>query len=288
MDMWNQYFIPENLVDALRLMREFGERARLMAGGTDLVLDFSNGKFPGVEAVVDIACLPELRGIHAEGEVIKIGAAVTLAEVMRSELLQKHTPILIDAARQIAGPQIRNTATIGGNVVNASPAADMVPPLLALDAQVEIVDLGGVVRLTPLERFLLGNRKVALEPGEILTGLQFKAPGPGMRSYFRKVQPRRSNAIAMLNLAMMLRVETGRLKDVRIALGAVAPTAVRLRKLEGQLEGLRVEEAGELKQYRQVAEEIAPISDFRASRPYRLRVAQNLVREAVRMAVDSG
>jgi CO/xanthine dehydrogenase FAD-binding subunit len=286
MDMWNQYFIPENLPGALRLVKEFGERARLIAGGTDLVLDFSNGKFPEVEAVVDISCLPKLRGIHKEGKVIRIGAAVTLAEVIRSDLIRSSAPILVDAARQIAGPQIRNIATIGGNVANASPAADMVPPLLALETSVETIDTTEIVRLVPLERFLLGNRQVDLGMGEILTGLQFKIPEPGMQSYFRKVQPRRSNAIAMLNLALMLRVDAGRLRDVCIAMGAVAPTPVRLHGLEGQLVGLTVEEASEPEHYRQVRVEIAPITDFRASRQYRLRVAQNLVQEAVAALLD--
>lgn len=284
--MWKQYFIPENLLAALRLLKKFGERARLIAGGTDLVLDFSNGKFPEIEAVVDISCLPELRGIHLEGNVLKIGAAVTLTEIISSELIRSSAPILIDAARQIAGPQIRNSATIGGNVANASPAADMVPPLLALGALVQTIDLAEVVRLVPLEQFLLGNRRVDLGADEILSGLQFKTPGPEMQSYFRKVQPRRSNAIAMLNLALMLRVDSGRLQDVRIAMGAVAPTAVRLHGLEGQLVGLPVEEASEPERYRQVRLEIAPITDFRASRQYRLRVAQNLVQEAVASLLD--
>jgi CO/xanthine dehydrogenase FAD-binding subunit len=284
--MWKQYFIPENLLAALRLLKKFGDRARLIAGGTDLVLDFSNGKFSEIEAVVDISSLPELRGIHLEGNVLKIGAAVTLTEIISSELIRSIAPILIDAARQIAGPQIRNSATIGGNVANASPAADMVPPLLALGALVQTIDLAEVVRLVPLEQFLLGNRQVDLGAGEILAGLQFKTPGPEMQSYFRKVQPRRSNAIAMLNLALMLRVDAGRLQDVRIAMGAVAPTAVRLHGLEEQLVGLPVEEASEPERYRQVRLEIAPITDFRASRQYRLRVAQNLVQEAVAALLD--
>jgi len=279
--MWNQYFTPNKLSKALRLMERYRERARIIAGGTDLVLDFSNQRHLPVEAMVDISAIPELKQISLENSLVTIGAAVTLAEILHSDLLLSSAAVLVDAARQIAGPQIRNVATIGGNVVNASPAADTVPALLVLDSRISITSLRRKPREIPLSQFLLGNRKVDLRSGEIVTSIQFPLPDPSTRQYFRKVQPRRSMAIAMLNLAILLQVTGDRIIEARIGMGAVAPTAVRVKTVENELKNLPVSMAGNPKLYTGVNQDIAPISDFRASRIYRICVAQNLLREAI-------
>lgn len=279
--MWQQYFTPNNLTDALKLMEQHRDRARIIAGGTDLVLDFSNGRLAPVETLVDISQIPELKKVALDGEALTIGSTVTLAEIIQSGLLRSRAPLLVESARKIAGPQIRNMATIGGNVVNASPAADMVPPLLVLDSIIMVIKPGHIRREVPLKEFLRGNRKVELEIGEIVTGFTFTPPGPSTQFYFRKVQPRRSMAIAILNIAIYLEVEDKRIKDIRIAMGAVAPTAVRLHTIESELVGLPVEKAIEPARYLGTDQDIAPISDFRASRQYRLQVARNLLREAV-------
>jgi CO/xanthine dehydrogenase FAD-binding subunit len=279
--MWNQYFTPNKLSEALRLMERYHDRARLIAGGTDLVLDFSNQRHTPVEAMVDISTIPELKQISLESGLANIGAAVTLAEILHSDLLASRAPVLVDAVRQIAGPQIRNVATIGGNVVNASPAADSVPSLLVLDSRVSIIGSRRRPREIPLSEFLLGNRRVDLRTGEIVTGFRFPLPDPATRQYFRKVQPRRSMAIAMLNLAILLQVEGDRIADARIAMGAVAPTAVRVKTVENELKNLPVGWASNPRLYTGVAQDISPISDFRASRVYRISVAQNLLREAI-------
>ena len=176
--MWNQYLTPNSLAEALQFTQQYQERARLLAGGTDLIPDFYSHRFASVEAVVDISCLPELKKIDLQSGIITIGSAVTLSEIIGSELLNTSVPILVAAAKQIAGPQIRNVATIGGNVVNASPAADMIPVLLVLDSLVSIATLSGKVRQVPLQAFLLGNRKVDLSTGEIVTGFSFSLPDP--------------------------------------------------------------------------------------------------------------
>lgn len=279
--MWKQYFTPSKLSDALQLMEQYHDRVHIIAGGTDLVLDFLSKKNSSVEALIDISSIPKLKNITLEKGVVSIGAAVTFSEIINSDVLKSHAAVLVDAARQIAGPQIRNIATIGGNVVNASPAADTIPALLVLGSMVSITSNKREFREVPLSEFLLGNRKVALQTGEIVTGFHFPLPDQTTRFYFRKVQPRRSMAIAILNLAILLKVEVNRIVDVRIAIGAAAPTAVRLRTVEKELINLPVKFAANPKLYTGVNQDIAPISDFRASRKYRLCVAQNLLHEAI-------
>ncbi len=285
--MWNQYLTPTSLAEALHLTGQYQERARVIAGGTDLILDFSSRRFPSIEAVVDISCLPELKQIDLNAGVITIGSAVTLSEIISSELLNRSVPILVACARQIAGPQIRNVATIGGNVVNASPAADMVPGLLVLDSLVSIVQFDGKIRRIPLPAFLLGNRKVDLSPGEVVTGFSFSLPDPGTHYYFRKVQPRRAMAIAMLNLAILMKVDHQEITDIRIAMGAVAPTAVRVKTVERELKNSSIQMVANPERYDGISQDILPISDFRASRDYRLKVARNLLREAIVGLVES-
>ncbi len=279
--MWNQYLIPNELSEALELLVHYSDRARVIAGGTDLVLDFSSGKYPSVDTLVDISSIRDLKDISVENGEIHIGSAVTLSEILHSNLLKTHARVLVNAVQQIAGPQVRNIATIGGNVVNASPAADAVPALLVLDASVTTASSNGAQRQIPLDKFLLGNRKVDLNVIEIVSGFQFPIPDEAAYHYFRKVQPRRSMAIAMLNLAIVLQMENERITNIRIAMGAVAPTAVRLRTVENDLRNMTIDKAADIGLYAGVKRDIMPISDFRASNMYRLSVAQNLLREVI-------
>jgi len=279
--MWNTYFSPENIQDALQIINRGPDQSRIIAGGTDLVLDFSSGRLPPVDAVVDISNIPELKIISKDSESITIGSAVTLSEIIHSDLIQNHAGILSEAAQQIAGLQIRNIATLGGNVVNASPAADMVPPLLVQECMVIIINSDQVIREIPLENFLQGNRQVDLSRCEIVTGFKFQVPEAKTIQYFRKVQNRGSMAIAVLNLAVFMGIKDKHIAQVRIAMGAVAPTAVRIKSIEERLTGLPIYEADNPQIYNEIHKDIAPISDFRATRNYRLRVAQSITRQAV-------
>jgi CO/xanthine dehydrogenase FAD-binding subunit len=279
--MWNDYYTPGCLSDALDVLQQLGSRARIIAGGTDMVLDFSSNRVPAAKALVDVSAIPELKGIRLEDGMVTIGAAETLTRVLQSPILRSQVPVLTEAVRTIAGPQVRNTATLGGNVVNASPAADTVPALLVLDADILISGPDNKSRSLPVEKFLLGVRKVDLLPGEIVTAFSFRLPNASARQYFRKVQPRHSMAIAMLNLAILVEVVDGYISDVRLSMGAVAPTALRLRGVEAALRAKPVSTALDSNTFTAVTSEILPITDFRASSSYRLRVAKNLLREAV-------
>jgi carbon-monoxide dehydrogenase medium subunit len=284
--MWHRYFTPNELGEALSLLQQYGASARIVAGGTDLVLDFNSDRCPPVEALLDISNITELKQITLENDLVHIGSAVTFSQILKSDLLLSYAPLLVDAVRTIAGPQIRNIATIGGNVVNASPAADTIPPLLVLDTVVSIARPREMVRRISLDKFLLGNRKVDLQSDEIVTGIDFPLPHPSARYYFRKVQPRQSMAIAILSLALLLQVQDNRIADARIALGSVAPTAVRVKSIEQGLRNLPITSVTEPALYTRVKEDIAPISDFRASLTYRLEVAEQLLQESITSLLD--
>ncbi|HZW03898.1 MAG TPA: FAD binding domain-containing protein [Anaerolineaceae bacterium] len=284
--LWNEYYLARTLDEALALLGTFGPRARVIAGGTDLVLGLEEGKVSGVEILVDISRLPELKTVQADGERLTIGAGLTVSELQRSATVQAAAPILSEAAGFIAGRQIRNVATIGGNVVNGSPAADLTPALLVLDAVVSIAGQDGARRETPLERFLLGVRKVDLSPEELVLAFHMPRPAAGARLRFRKVQPRQAMAISILNLAVHLRLEAGCLTDVRLAMGAVAPTTVRLAAVERRLAGLPAADLARVDLAEALQADITPISDFRSSRDYRFRVAQRLLQAELLSAVE--
>lgn len=283
---WNEYYLAQTLDEALALLGRYGSRARVIAGGTDLVLSFEEGKISGIEALIDISRLPELQSILVEDHRITVGAGVTVSQLQRSAAIQSAARILSQAAGVIAGRQIRNLATIGGNVVNGSPAADLVPPLLVLNADVDIAGKDGARRTTSLERFLLDVRKVDLAPDEIVVAFHMPCPATGARLRFRKVQPRRAMAISILNLAIYLSLESGRLAEVRLAMGAVAPTAVRLPCVEYLLTGIPVADLDRVSLTEALRADIAPISDFRSSRNYRLIVAERLLRAELASAIE--
>lgn len=279
--MWKHYFTPETLDNALQLLQEYNGRSQIIAGGTDLVLELEAKKTNVIDVLVDVSKVPELCEITRDGDTISIGAAITFSEIQRSELLADHAKLLVDAMPQIAGTQIRNVATIGGNVVNGSPAADTVPMLLVLDAFVSTKSLERGERKIPITEFLVDYRKVDLLPGEIVTGFHFQIPELDARFCFRKVQLRRSMAIAVLNLAILLNIKDNKILNVKIAMGAVAPTAVRIPSVENALENLPANEIPNSKIFSSVADDISPISDYRASYQYRLNVAQNLLQEEI-------
>ena len=279
--LWDEYHLTATLDEALALLAQYGPRARIVAGGTDLVLAIEEGRIRGVEALVDISRLQELKTIQADDDLITIGAGVTLSELIQSKVVCAHAPILVEAAGWIAGRQIRNVATVGGNVINASPAADLTPALLVLESGVLVVGSDDAKREVPLADFLLGVRKVDLSSGEVVVEFQFKRPVAGALMRFHKVQLRRAMAISLMNLAVYLRVDDGLLSDVRIAMGAVAPTILRLQALEQALTGMPAKEVGNFSFRELLQAEIAPISDFRGSSDYRFNVAERLLQAEI-------
>jgi len=258
------YVRPQTLEQLLTGLQEARSEGAVLAGGTDLHVKIRAG-MSSPRVLFDISELAPCRSIVPEKESLRIGGAVRMAELMASAAVWAKVPSLAAAAREMSSRQIRNRATLAGNIVTASPAADAVPPLLAADATLLLVSSAGK-RVVPLADFLLGPGKTSLADGEVMTEILIPSERSGCCSGFVKVGRRKAQAISIINLAGAIHIgEDGIVKDVRIALGAVAPTAMRARQAEAVLLGTNpnarnLEEAAAL-----AAEECNPISDVRGS-----------------------
>ena len=271
------YARPGTLAEATDLLGQGGWR--LMAGGTDL--------YPGAGAslagrVLDLTGMRELSGITA-GQGLRIGAATTWTAIAAADL-PPAARALQQAARQVGGRQVQNSGTIGGNLCNASPAADGVPPLLALGAEVELVSAAGARRL-PLADFLLGPRRPALLPGEVLTAVLGADAGLVGRSAFVKLGARSHLVISIAMVAARVGIEGGRITGAALAVGSCSAVAVRLPAVEAALVGAAVADAVGLVRAEGVQAALSPIDDMRATAGYRRGAAVELVRRAVAEAL---
>lgn len=275
-----EYYEPRSLGEALEILDKYGEKARVLAGGTDLLVKIK-ARLLEPSVLVNLKKIPGLSYVEEEGEFVKIGALTRLRDLERSEVVAKHLPALHDAVKAMGSVQIRNMATIGGNLCNASPAADTAPPLLVHDAKVVVASVRGT-RVIPLEEFFMGPGKTALEPNEILVEIVAKKAGVGS-SAFKKVT-RVSVDLAIASSAVYVKVEGDVISEARVALGSVAPRPLRARRTESLLRGLRIG-SRELREALQALEgEIAPITDVRATAEYRRHVAKVLTWEALNEA----
>ncbi len=267
------YARPHTLNEALRLLT--GGEARILAGGTDLY----PGAGPALAGpIVDVAALAELSGFTS-GQGLRIGSATTWTMVAEATL-PPALCALQQAARQVGGRQVQNAGTIGGNLCNASPAADGVPPLLALGAEVELASVSGTRRLA-LQEFLLGPRRTALAQGEVLTAVVIPERALHGRSAFLKLGARSHLVISIAMVAARLVVEGGHVTEAALAVGACSPVAVRLAAVETALLGVSVVGAPERILAADVAAALAPIDDVRATADYRREAVVELVRRAV-------
>jgi N-methylhydantoinase B len=255
----------------------------MLAGGTDIFPAKANDAAWGrgrEEPVLDLSAIPELRGITQDPRDFRIGAAVTWSEILAADLPPDFDALRL-AAREVGGRQIQNRGTLAGNLCNASPAADGVPPLLCLDAEVELVSLEGSRRL-PLSAFLLDNRQTALRPDELVSAILVPRPPTGARSTFLKLGARRYLVISIAMVAAWLRPDAeGKVAEARIAVGACSPVAQRLSKLEADLLGLPLDESLAATATPQHLTPLSPIDDVRASAGYRREAALTLVQRAL-------
>ena len=254
--------------------------ARPFAGGTDLMVLLEAGHLPEGRYVSLQHC-PELLGVQEiDGGRVSIGAMTTYTGIQRSERLAREYPLLGIAARETGGVATQNRGTIGGNIANASPAADTPPVLLVYDAELELISASGSRRV-PYGKFHLGYKQMDLRRGEIIARILLPPSGgtSAWRSYYRKVGTRRAQAISKVCMAGMIRVEANAIQDVRIAIGSVAPTVVRAVTTEEALRGQPLDAGTIAAAERALLTEIAPIDDIRSTARYRARVAANLLRE---------
>ncbi len=230
------YIRPQTLDETLHLLAQPQKRSRLLAGGTDLMIRLRYAA-PDFDRIIDISRLPELKIIAREEDSIHIGASVTYTEILESALLQDLTPFFVAAARQIAGPQIRNQGSIGGNIVNAAGGADMLPPLVCLDATVQLASKQGQRSLL-LTDFIEQPHRTRIRPEEVLTRIIFPAPQPETNAVFIKLGRQRTKAISRITIAAMGRTDArGRISFMRFVPGAIAPRVQRFTAVEERLLG---------------------------------------------------
>lgn len=267
--MWKQYILAQSIDDAVLALAREGESARIIAGGTDLILEIERGVRQGIDTIVDITRIPGLDEIHEDRDgVIHIGPLVTHNHVVASPLIREKAYALLQACWEVGSPQIRNRGTVAGNLVTASPANDTISPLMALDAKLHLVSSQGE-RVVSLGDFYTGVRKTIMAANEVIADIFFKAPEPHQHSYFIKTALRRAQAISVINVSVCLTVSNGQIADAQIALGAAAPTIIHAQEAEAYLEGKHLDgdvivHAAEL-----VAQAARPISDVRGSADYR-------------------
>ncbi|MGB9904343.1 MAG: FAD binding domain-containing protein [Desulfotomaculales bacterium] len=281
------YFEPATIAQAIAALKENGAGAWRLAGGTDLLVRMKRREI-SPDVLVDLKNIPELTGMNAEEGGFRIGALTTVAALLRNKEVGRLFPALRQAAAVMASPPIRELATLGGNICNASPAADLVPPLVAAGARVVIAGENGT-RTVPLEEFFRGPRETVLQAQDILTAVIIPWPSKECRSVYLKQGIRRGHEIAIAGVAVSLvRGEKNRLAGVRIALGAVGPTVLRASQAEEFLRQHPLSEAVLAEAGSLAALAAQPIDDIRASAWYRREIVRILTVRALKFCLADG
>ena len=275
------YVAARDAQHAIALLAEHGAAAKILAGGTDLLVELkATQRPPGI--IVDISRAQDLKDIVLTDDGLRIGTLATHSEIMRSAIIRDLCPALIEAAHSIGAVQTRNLGTIGGNLITCVPSMDSGPALIALEALVTIASAQGQ-RQMPLASLFVGPRKTSLKPGELLIDIVIPKPNLGKPAAFQKFGLRKGQALALVNGAAAFWLDDGKgtFAAPRIALGAVAPTVMRAPKAEAYLEGRKVTDEAMAEAGRIAATEAKPISDFRASADYRRDLIAVLVQRAL-------
>jgi xanthine dehydrogenase iron-sulfur cluster and FAD-binding subunit A len=267
--MWNEYFTPTSVDEVVALLAQHGARARIVAGATDLILELERGQRPGVEALIDITRIPGLDAIRLNADgMIHLGPLVTHNHCAASQLIIDRAFALARACWEVGAPQIRNRATVAGNLITASPANDSITPLMAFDAEMRLRSMEGE-RVVKLSDFYTGVRRNVMREDEMLVDIAFPAPPEGTRSSFYKLALRRAQAVSVINVAVVLGLETDRVRHAAVTLGSVAPTIIHAEEAEEALSGARLRKGAIQRAAEAAAESARPIDDLRGSASYR-------------------
>ena len=273
-----KYVSPENKEKTLKILQEEKVNACIVAGCTNVLPDIKVKKL-SPKILIDVTAIEELRGIDKKKDKICVGPLATIAELINSELILKEGKVLIQAAQEFADPLVRNNATIGGNLVTASPAADMAIPLLTLDALIKIESFREK-REVKLKEFFLGPGKTVLQDDEMIVGIEFEQSDINKNGYFIKLGQRKAMAIAIASIAVNLEVRQNRIIRIRVAAGSVAPIPIRLIGVEEFLKNKEISTELVEEAINKVSEEVDPISDIRASEEYRRYISGILFKRA--------
>jgi len=275
-----EYFEPRSVSEALSVLARHGAEAKIIAGGTDVMVDIKFKEEPG--GLVNIKKIPGLNGISENGAGLRIGPLTTIREIETSALVREKLPVLWEAAHQFASLQVRNTATIGGNICRASPSGETLGPLLVLDAKAKLA-FGDGQKTVPFTSFFQGPGKSSVGVDGLLTEIDIPYPPAGSKSVYLKHAVRGAMDIAMVGVAVLMTSDSGKnnIQDVRIGLAAVAPTPIRATKTEALLRGkpltaALVKEAAAL-----ASTEASPINDQRSSAEYRRWIVEALTRNGL-------
>ncbi len=280
------YFAPQKIEETLEILSKYGKEIKVIAGGTDLLIQYYDRLYE-IDTWLDLKNIKELKEIKIHQNQMEIGAMVTHAQLENSQDIKKYFPVLSKAAADIGSPQIRNRGTIGGNIVNASPAGDLLAPLMAHDVQFKLLSTQGE-KIVPAKEFFIGPKKTILKPAQLLT--QIILPLPSERTYgcWIKIGKRKALIIATITLALVVEMaeDNKTVKDVRTCLGSVAPTPIEIKEIRKKMIGkdfnqLDFTELGQI-----VEGKISPIDDIRGTREYRKDIAKNIMINALKEIIS--
>jgi CO/xanthine dehydrogenase FAD-binding subunit len=277
-----RFFRPTELQELLEIKSREGSRARILDGGSNVLVYINEGSISG-GTLVDVKSLEAIKGIEERDGRLEIGAGELVADIMDSKLVRKKAPFLREVLQKFANPLVRNMATLAGNIADSSPIGDTIPPLLVLEAELVVASAKGE-RVIALEDFFTGPGKNVLGEEEVICKVRFPLPAGGAGGHV-KLGLRKGTSCSVASVAVWLVADKSSVRDIRIALGGVAPTPIRARKAENAFKGqtLDWERIAELSQ--RVTEEISPITDVRGSAEYRRQVSAALLAKAVRQAL---
>jgi len=276
-----EYFAPRNIEEALETLFRYGKDIKIIAGGTDLLIQYYDRLYE-IQNWLDLNNIPELREISVNKEKVTIGAMVTHTQLEKSEDIKKYLPALSKAAADIGSPQIRNRGTIGGNIVNASPAGDLLSPLIAYNARFKLLSNKEEITV-PAEKFFTGPKETVLKPEQLLTQIILPIPRKKTYSSWIKIGKRKAVVIATINLALVIKIGEDNLfiEDVKVCLGSVAPTPIEIKEIRKKMIGKRLDELDFNELGKLVEDKISPIDDIRGTIEYRKDVAKKIMINAL-------
>lgn len=283
--MWAKYFTVTSLTEALELLAEHRARARIIAGGTDMLIELERRQRQGVEVLIDITRVPGLNRIELHGDQFRLGPLVTHNHVVGDARIVERALPLAQASWEVGAPQIRNRATVAGNLITASPANDTITPLLALDAEITLASVEGE-RAVRLADFYTGVRRTVMRPDELLTAISFPALGEDERGMFIKLGLRRAQAISVVNVAVVVALDGAMVSRAAVALGCVAPTVIRVPTAERALTGRPLTRETIAESARLASITPTPIDDVRSTAEYRTEMIRVLVRRALQAVAE--
>lgn len=281
-----QLYVAGDIDEALDYLAQL-ENIKILAGGTDILVDLHKGekRLGKIDYLLDITRINSLKYIRETGKYLELGSLVTHAMLMEDRKIVKRFPFLAEAARTIGSTQIRNRATVGGNINNASPAADLLPVLIALKAVVILKSKDGE-RIIELEKFLTGPFKTDLRPGELMTGIKIPLLSDQYYGNFQKIGRRKILSIARVNLALVAVVKRGKFEDIRIVPGAVTPSPCSFKRLESKIRGKKILDINPEEMGKNAAREMVSITGQRWSTPYKKPALGSLVKRALKCVIE--